>query len=131
MARSTEEVPAIQEAGIVLPEAEIIGHYSGQLSKWWGVVRRTEGELDRRSRLANVVIEVSDPFSNQSSPLLVGMFVDVEIRGRAIDGVRNVPRNALRDENHIWVAAVDSTLRMQSVKAVSYTHLTLPTICSV
>lgn len=118
MARSTEEVPAIQEAGIVLPEAEIIGHYSGQLSKWWGVVRRTEGELDRRSRLANVVIEVSDPFSNQSSPLLVGMFVDVEIRGRAIDGVRNVPRNALRDENHIWVAAVDSTLRMQSVKVI-------------
>ncbi len=102
----------------VFPGAAISGRYAGRERRWQGVVRRIEGELDPRSRLANLVVEVADPYADPEAPLLVGAFVDVEIAGRAVDGVRALPRYALRDDGSIWVAAVDSTLRVRPAGVV-------------
>lgn len=117
-------VTAIREAGEdpaaepVFPGAAVSGRYAGLERRWQGVVRRVEGELDPRSRLANLVIEVADPYADPEAPLLVGAFVDVEIAGRAVDGVRALPRHALRDGGSIWVAAADSTLRVRAADLV-------------
>ena len=100
------------------PGAAVSGRYAGREHRWQGVVRRVEGELDPRSRMANLVIEVSDPYADPEAPLLVGAFVDVEIAGRAVDGVRALPRHALRDGGSIWVAAADSTLRVRRADLV-------------
>ena len=40
------------------------------------------------------------------------------IAGRAVDGVRALPRHALRDGGSIWVAGADSTLRVRPVHLV-------------
>ena len=100
------------------PGAAVSGRYAGRQHRWQGVVRRVEGELDPRSRMANLVIEVADPYADPEAPLLVGAFVDVEIAGRAVDGVRALPRHALRDGGGIWVAAADSTLRVRPADLV-------------
>ena len=104
--------------GPASPGAAVSGRYAGRQHRWQGVVRRVEGELDPRSRMANLVIEVADPYADPEAPLLVGAFVDVEIAGRAVDGVRAVPRHALRDGGSIWVAAADSTLRVRPADLV-------------
>ena len=114
---------AIGEAGEgaaepVFAGTVVSGRYGGRERRWQGVVRRVEGELDQRSRLANLVIEVADPYADPEAPLLVGAFVDVEIAGRAVDGVRALPRHALRDGGSIWVAAADSTLRVRPADLV-------------
>ena len=113
-------VRAIREAGgePVFPGAAVSGRYAGRERRWQGVVRRVEGELDPRSRLANLVIEVADPYADPEAPLLVGAFVDVEIAGAAADGVRVLPRHALREGGSIWVAAADSILRVRPADLV-------------
>jgi multidrug efflux pump subunit AcrA (membrane-fusion protein) len=102
----------------VFPGAAISGRYAGRERRWQGVVRRIEGELDPRSRLANLVVEVADPYADPEAPLVVGAFVDVEIAGRSVDGVRTLPRYALRDDGSIWVAAADGTLRVRPAGVV-------------
>ena len=113
--RGEGEDPAAEP---VFPGAAVSGRYAGRERRWQGVVRRVEGELDPRSRLANLVIEVADPWADPEAPLLVGAFVDVEIAGGAVDGVRALPRHALREGGSIWVAAADSILRVRPADLV-------------
>ena len=53
--------------------------FAGARRTWHGEVARTEGELDPRTKMVNVVARVpNDP----ETPLSVGLFVDAEIEGR-------------------------------------------------
>lgn len=88
-----------------------------------GRVIRLLGELDPKGRMARLLVEVDDPLGLEKKeddglPLLLGAYVRVEIAGRALDNVAELPRRALRDGNQIWVAAKDDTLRIQDVRVV-------------
>jgi multidrug efflux pump subunit AcrA (membrane-fusion protein) len=48
-------------------------------------------------------------------PLLIGDYVRVEIHGRRIDGVYRIPRSALRDNTHVWVATDQNRLDIRTV----------------
>jgi len=37
-------------------------------------------------------------------PLFVGAFVDVTIPGRQLENVVNIPAQALRDQDTVWIA---------------------------
>ncbi len=68
---------------------------------WEGRIVRTEGELDSRTRMLNLVARVENPYDRSADaperpPLAVGTFVEAEIDGRMADGVFVVPRVALR-----------------------------------
>jgi len=103
----------------VAPAAVVRGRYAGRQHEWPGRVVRLEGELDPRSRMAHVVIEVEDPYgSSPDAPLMVGMFVEVEIAGRQVDGVRSMPGSALRPGSTIWVAGPDGVLLVRPVEVL-------------
>lgn len=60
---------------------------------WRGTAVRTDGQIDARSRLVNVVIAV-DP--SDEAALVPGLFLEATIEGRTVENVAAVPRLALR-----------------------------------
>ena len=103
-------------------EVLVEGVFAGQHSKWSGRVTRTEGEIDPKSRMARIIVEVNNPYGNITKggpPLMVGMFVNVKISGRFIENVRVIPRSAIRsgqEENLVWVCDKDNHLRFRQVE---------------
>lgn len=104
------------ESGQVL----LRGRYAGREHTWKGRVVRAEGRIDPRSRMVNLVVEVDDPYGPRAgagAPLTAGLFVDVEIQGRPLSGVRAIPRRALRAGDLVWLAE-EGRLRFQPVELV-------------
>jgi RND family efflux transporter MFP subunit len=88
-----------------------------------GKVKRLMGDLASEGRMARILVEVQDPLrrragSGNGPPLLIGEYVRVEIKGRQLDNVFAVPRNALRDDGKIWLVKQDKTLDIIDVTAV-------------
>jgi multidrug efflux pump subunit AcrA (membrane-fusion protein) len=69
---------------------------------WSGKVVRSEGKLDERTRMINVVVRVEKPYATRP-PLAAGLFVTVEIQGRTLKNAAVIPRSALRDNSIVWV----------------------------
>lgn len=85
---------------------------------WRGTVVRQVGVLDDVGRLARVIIELPDPYSDAAPnrPLLsLGSFVAVEIEGRRLSDVIAIPRNVLREDDTVWVANSARQLEIRSV----------------
>lgn len=101
--------------------AVVNGAFAGHRHQWGGRVVRTEGELDPQSRMVRLVVEVEAPYGGIADgipPLTVGMFVDVAIAGRTVDGVRVLPRAALRQGDRVWAVGRDGVLRIRPAQVV-------------
>jgi len=88
-----------------LTPAEVRAEFAGKVHTWKGYVTRTTGQVDRKSRLISVVVEVPHPFDKGVGrvPLLPGVFVEVSIKGNMLRNVMLVPRDAVRDGEKVWV----------------------------
>lgn len=110
-------------------QAEVIADFASARHTWSGRVVRAEGRIDSTSRMVNVVVQVANPFelSNHRPPLVPGMFVEVEIMGKPLEGIIPVPRYAVRNGDEVWVCRNDR-LRIQKVdiarkdKNYAYVH---------
>lgn len=101
--------------------ARVTGQFGGRSHTWEGQVTRSGGELDARSRMLQLVVEVTDPYGGvgqKQTPLLVGMFVDVDILGQTVDDVRQLPRSAVHEGDIVWVADGQSRLRMRRAHVI-------------
>jgi RND family efflux transporter MFP subunit len=91
---------------------------------WKGRVVRSLGEVDSRGRMAQVVVAVADPYNLERGrgpkrkDLEIGMFVDVEIIGKTLNGVYAVPRSTLRDGDTVWTMDDEGKLRVTPVTVV-------------
>lgn len=95
--------------------------FAGERHVFEGRLVRTEGELDPKSRMIHVVVRVEDPYgleTERSTPLAVGLFVDAEIEGIEVDDVFELPREALREGDQVFIVDAESRLRMKSVELV-------------
>lgn len=85
---------------------------------WQGRAVRTTGQLSDTSRMATVIVVVTDPLrlkrDNGSTPLVLGDYVSVEIQGRSLEAVVELPRTALHDGNTVWIYD-NGTLEIRSV----------------
>lgn len=103
------------------PVVVLRARFAGIEREWDARVVRTEGEIDPRSRMVNVVAEIDDPYGDAAdgrSPLAVGLFVEAEIGGRTVDGVVVAPRAAMRDHHHIVVVDGEDRLRLRRAEVV-------------
>ncbi|MCZ6618303.1 MAG: efflux RND transporter periplasmic adaptor subunit [Gammaproteobacteria bacterium] len=91
--------------------------FAGGDHEWEGEVVRTEGELDPRTRMINVIAQVVLPYAqhNGRPPFSVGLFVEAEIHGRQVDDVVVLPRSAMRGENRVFVIDSGNRLRFRNV----------------
>jgi RND family efflux transporter MFP subunit len=88
---------------------------AGETRHWPGRVVRSEGKLDQRTRMVNVVVRVDDPYATRP-PLAVGLFAKVTIQGRTLDQAALIPRAALRDNDQVWVVNPEGRLTFRTVK---------------
>ena len=113
-------VPVADLDWLQVPGAKAtVTHRSGErMVRREGVVVRMLGDLDPLGTMARLVVEVPDPLGleNSEKPLLLGAFVEVSLSGRAIDGVYELPRTALREGERVWRVAADDTLVSGPVK---------------
>ncbi|MEE2658364.1 MAG: efflux RND transporter periplasmic adaptor subunit [Candidatus Latescibacterota bacterium] len=102
------------------PPVRVRARYAGRDHEWTGRVVRDAGEVDPRSRMVRLVVEVDDPYGGTggTAPLVVGLFTDVEIAGREVAGVRRIPRSALHEGNTIWITRPGGNLRIRNVEMV-------------
>jgi RND family efflux transporter MFP subunit len=85
----------------------LTANITGEQRTWAGSIDRIDGELDPTSRMAVAYVSVSDPFDQVGStggfPLLSGLFVDVLVNGRMIQGAQVLPRHSLQPGGKILV----------------------------
>lgn len=86
----------------------VTARYAGRQRSWRGRALHTTGQVDTRSRLVDVVVEVrlpSDPDARAgAAPLLPGMFVTARFEGPTIKAAARIPRHAVREDGRVWVA---------------------------
>lgn len=92
----------------------------GESEKWQGEVLRLLSDLDPLGRMARLIVTVQDPLGIQSPaddalPLLLGSYVEVEIKAGELENTLRIPRAALREGNIIWVVGGDNLLRIMPV----------------
>jgi RND family efflux transporter MFP subunit len=84
-------------------------------AEWSGHLARVSEVVDRRTRTIGLIIEVEKPYEGVHPgvrpPLLKGMFVEVEVRGKPLPARLVVPREALRGSR---VHVVDEESRLVS-----------------
>lgn len=66
------------------------------------------GELEGRTRMARVLIEVNDPLAvepdnNGKMPLIIGAFVECRIQAEALQNIVRIERALIRKNNTAWV----------------------------
>ncbi len=95
-----------------------------------GQVIRLLGDLDTNGRLARLLVAVDDPLNldnkEEQLPLLLGSYVTVEISGKTMADVAELPRSAVRnleeagagglDDEALWVMDKDGRLKVEPVK---------------
>jgi len=99
--------------------AEVRAAFAGAEHTWKGYVVRTTGQVDRTSRMISIVVEVPEPFKviEGRPPLLPGVFAEVLIQGNTLDNAVAVPRDAIREGNHVWLVN-GNRLRIRPLKIV-------------
>ncbi len=82
-----------------------------------GKLLRILGDLEPKSRLARLIVEVEDPLGIHSgeSPLFLGAFVELELRHTQVKAVE-LPRRALKEGGLVWIVDQEKKLRLRSVK---------------
>ncbi|MEM7582034.1 MAG: efflux RND transporter periplasmic adaptor subunit [Acidobacteriota bacterium] len=105
------------------PTARLWASFGRDRHSWQGRIVRTEGELDSRSRMMNLVARVEDPYGAGQDPgrppLAVGLFVEAEIEGRSVADLIVLPRSALRpsgDRYRVLVVDDEDRLRFRDVE---------------
>ena len=57
-------------------EALVTASFGGRQLSWRGRLVRVGAELDPRTRMARLVVQVDEPYADESAPLMVGAFVE-------------------------------------------------------
>ncbi|MCK5912570.1 MAG: efflux RND transporter periplasmic adaptor subunit, partial [Desulfuromusa sp.] len=91
-------------------------------ARWQGELTRSFGEIDPKSRMATVVVEVDDPYQlkkNLNQPTLPnGLFVDIELYGEKFENIISIPRKALHADNLVWIADEKNHLSLRAVEVL-------------
>lgn len=97
---------------------ELRGSINGVNAQWSGQIVRSEGVVDQSNRAQYIVVQVDDPYNlksqnnkSNSSPLLVGTFVEATLPGKLLKEVFLLPAGGLRKNTQ--VAIVDSNHRLR------------------
>jgi RND family efflux transporter MFP subunit len=103
-----------------MPTVILRARFAGEEHTWQGRIVRTEGELDPKTRMINIVAQVQSPYERSGSrpPLAVGLFVEAEIIGNRVDNVFVLPRSALQANEQVYVMTDENRLTFREVEII-------------
>ena len=114
--------PALSQGGVVpdlaAPSVRLRANFAGREREWRGVVARTEGEIDSRSRMVHVVTQVTSATDPTVAELPIGLFVEADIAGITVDAVAAIPRSSLLEGNRVLVVDNNNRLRFRDVQVL-------------
>jgi len=96
----------------------------GERGEWSGSIVRTEGVIEQSTQLTYAVAEIVDPYGllgdrsdpgQTPPPLPMGTFVQAEIEGRSALGLIELPREALREGDRVFLANAEDRLEIRRV----------------
>lgn len=107
------------------PTVRFFGDVSGQRGSWTGEIVRTEGVIEESTRLTYAVARIQDPYGllgeERRVALPMGTYVRAEIQGRSAEGLIELPREALRDGDRVFIADEANQLDIRQVDVVRST----------
>jgi RND family efflux transporter MFP subunit len=89
-----------------------------------GRVLKLLSDLEPQGRLARVLIEIPDPLDLRNAPdqrrlpVLLGEFVNVDIKGRELENVLAISRESLRDGSEVWLLSAEDKLVIKPVQVL-------------
>lgn len=104
--------------------AEIILEQGDRSFLWPGRIIRSLGEIDAKSRMMQIIVEVTDPYGllpkkgrgeQTSPPLAIGSFVTARFKGKVLPRATAIPASAFRDGSTVWIMDQEQTLRIRKV----------------
>jgi hypothetical protein len=122
-AARTADDPIAAYTALASPARVVQQVGNGQIERL-GLAARIIGELDPAGRMAQLLVGIRDPYGDtleprpegvSGLPLLLGAYVNVELEGGVLRNVIELPREALRDGNSVWVFGKDATLQVRKV----------------
>lgn len=119
------DIPMAESGTTIDRPVTLAGSVAGQPARWKAQLVRTEGVVDRNTRLTYLVAEITDPYglkANTERPALpMGTFVEAEIPGRDASGLVLLPAQALHEGNRVYLADENDELEVREVEIVRAT----------
>ncbi|MGD8594397.1 MAG: efflux RND transporter periplasmic adaptor subunit [Gammaproteobacteria bacterium] len=116
---NVEDVSTIGIGEVLGLSARVLLQRNEITNTWEGKIVRTSDTMDPRTRTIGVIVEVKNPYKDVQPgvkpPLVKGMFVEVEIRGKPMADKLVIPRSAL-DNQHVYVADAYNRLERRAVQ---------------
>ena len=81
-----------------------------------GELIRIHPQVDSDSRLAKVIVEIKDPLTQSSRPLLLGTYVEAQIAQQAINNAVKLPREAVTSDSRVWGVDKKGLLQIESIQ---------------
>jgi len=108
------EVPGFTSGNTSGSPATVHTTIAGKSATWRGKVVRSQGKLDERTRLINVVVQVDNPYAHRP-PLVPGLFVIVDITGHTLPDAAVIPRSTLHEGDVVWIVDEENRLVFRPV----------------
>ena len=84
-----------------------------KLHRWKGRAVRRLQEIDSLGRMAQVMVEVADPVSDQGFSLPLGLQVEVNFAGARLGRVFELPISAVHQGDQVWLIGADGRLEIR------------------
>ncbi len=101
------------------PPVKVKLNAGGEIYEWEGRLVRSTGEVNPRTRMMDLVVEVPDPYGvrekRNGPPLAPGLFVTVDFPGEMLEKVFVIPAQAIREGPAVWIVDENNMLRIRSV----------------
>ena len=97
------------------PTVQLSAEFAGEELTWRGKLVRTEAEIDPGSRMVYAIARVRAEDTESAVAPPVGLFVQAEIDGLAVDNVIVLPRAALRNGTQVMVVDTENRLHFRDV----------------
>lgn len=102
--------------------------YGGKVTLHEGALFKLLPEIDPKSRMAGLLVEIQDPFNlrtddnesteEQKGKILLGSYVKVRINAGVLNDVYVIPRAALRENDELWLLTKDGRLDIRKVEVL-------------
>jgi len=103
-------LPLLQSDAIYLSQdsqisVDIKRNIAGVEHHWQGRFARLEGRLNQQTRVMNAVVELPQPYAANDNklPLVLGAFVEVDMRGNSIPNAAAIPQLAIHAGSTVYV----------------------------
>jgi RND family efflux transporter MFP subunit len=116
-------IPVNRVPVLEIPGGEALVSISGAEPPMTGRIISLLGDLDPNGRMARVLVEVRDPLGLEAqnagrAKLLLGAYVTVDLVGHPMPNTFLIPRETLRNDDHVWLRRPDATLEIRSVSVL-------------